>query len=388
MFNFDYHNPTRIVFGKDRVAELDALVPANARVLVTYGGGSAERSGLLGRVREALGDRDVIEFGGIEPNPQFDTLMKAVDVVRERDIDFLLAVGGGSVIDGTKFVALAAHYSGDATDLLKFGFTLITSEVVTTVIPLASVLTLPATGSEMNNGAVISHDQVKYPVMSALVYPVFSIVDPTLTFTLPQTQVANGVIDAFVHVAEVYITYPVQAAVQDRFAEGVLQTLIEVGPVSVAEPDNYDARANHEWSATVALCGIIAAGVPQDWSTHMIGHTLTALFGIDHAKTLAIVLPSMLDVRREQKREKLLQYAERVWGLTDGDPEASIDGAILKTREFFESLGVPTRLGAYGLGEADIRPVIDSLEAQGMTALGETGDLTLEHVEAILRTSL
>lgn len=388
MLDFDYHNPTRIIFGKDRLDTIGSLVPADARVLITYGGGSAKRSGLIDRVRETLGNREIHEFGGIEPNPQYDTLMRAVQLVRENGVDFLLAVGGGSVIDGTKFVALAAHYDGDAADLLSFGFAPIGADVAKRVLPLGTVLTLPATGSEMNSGAVISRDHAKYPVMSGLAYPVFSILDPTLTFSLPETQVANGVVDAFVHVTEQYITYPVGAAVQDRIAEAVLKTLIDVGPTSVAEPEDYAARANHEWSATLALCGIVGAGVPQDWATHMIGHTLTALFGIDHGKTLAIVHPSLLDVRREQKREKLLQYAARAWDLDMGDDDARIDGAIGRTRAFFERLGIATRLGAYGLTEDDIPRVIESLEAQGMTALGETGDLTLEHVDAILRASL
>ena len=278
MYNFDFYNPTRIFFGKDRLDNIDKFVPAGAKVLITFGGGSAKKSGLIDKVKANLGSRKVFEFGGIEPNPRYETLMKAVEIVRSESIDFIMAVGGGSVIDGTKFICLASHYKGDATDLLKYGFAHITSEVVEKVVPFGTVLTLPATGSEMNSGAVISYGHGKFPVMSEMSYPKFSILDPTITFTLPKIQVANGIVDAFVHTTEQYITFPVDARVQDRMAEGILQTLIEVGATTVAEPENYDARANHVWSATMALNGIIAVGVPQDWATHMIGHELTAMF--------------------------------------------------------------------------------------------------------------
>jgi NADP-dependent alcohol dehydrogenase len=269
MLNFDFYNPTRILFGKDRLESIDKYVPADASVLITYGGGSAKKSGLIDKVKTALGNRKVYEFGGIEPNPRYETLVKAVEIVRNKNIDFLLAVGGGSVIDGTKFITLASSYDGDSHDLLKYGFVPIPLDVVGKTIAFGTVLTLPATGSEMNNGAVISYEHGKYPVLSELAFPKFSILDPTLTFTLPKIQVANGVIDAFVHVTEQYLTYPVDARVQDRIAEGILQTLIEIGQTTVAEPENYDARANHVWSATVALNGIVGAGVPvgdsYDW---------------------------------------------------------------------------------------------------------------------------
>jgi len=304
MYNFDFYNPTRILFGKDRLDGIDKLVPSEAKVLITFGGGSAKKYGLIDKVKANLSGRKVFEFGGIEPNPRYETLMKAVEVVRSENIDFILAVGGGSVIDGTKFICLASHYTGDAHDLLKFGFTLITSDVVKEVVPFGTVLTLPATGSEMNKGAAISYEDGKFTVMSEMVFPKFSILDPTNTFTLPKIQVANGVVDAFSHVAEQYITYSVDARVQDRIAEGLLRTLIEIGTTTVDEPENYDARANLVWSATMALNGIIGAGVPQDWAAHMIGMELTALFGIDHGQTLAILYPAMLEIRKEQKRAK------------------------------------------------------------------------------------
>jgi NADP-dependent alcohol dehydrogenase len=384
MLNFDFYNPTRILFGKDRLESIDKYVPADASVLITYGGGSAKKSGLIDKVKTVLGNRKVYEFGGIEPNPRYETLVKAVEIVRNKNIDFLLAVGGGSVIDGTKFITLASSYDGDSHDLLKYGFVPIPLDVVGKTIAFGTVLTLPATGSEMNNGAVISYEHGKYPVLSELAFPKFSILDPTLTFTLPKIQVANGVIDAFVHVTEQYLTYPVDARVQDRIAEGILQTLIEIGQTTVAEPENYDARANHVWSATVALNGIVGAGVPVDWATHMIGHELTALFGIDHGQTLAIVLPSLLEVRREQKRAKLLQYAESVWHIESGSEEEKVDLAIQKTREFFESLGVKTRLSQYGVGVDQIPVIVEQLKAHGLTALSETQDLTLDISQKIL----
>ncbi|MDP4176416.1 MAG: iron-containing alcohol dehydrogenase, partial [Bacteroidota bacterium] len=276
MFNFDFYNPTRIIFGKDRFDSIAKYVPDSATVLITYGGGSAKKYGLIDKVRSVLGSRKVFEFGGIEPNPRYETLMKAVEIVKKESIDFIVAVGGGSVIDGTKFITLASNYSGDATDLLKFGFMPIPSDVVSKAVPFGTVLTLPATGSEMNSGAVISYNHGKFPVMCELSFPKFSVLDPTVTFTLPKSQVANGVVDAFVHTTEQYLTFPVDARLQDRMAEGILQTLIEIGKTTVEQPENYDARANHVWSATLALNGIIGTGVPQDWATHMIGHELTA----------------------------------------------------------------------------------------------------------------
>ncbi|MBY6017027.1 iron-containing alcohol dehydrogenase [Halomonas denitrificans] len=381
MQNFDYRNPTHIVFGQDRLAELDQLVPQDAKVLVLYGGGSVKRFGTLDKVLAGLGNRTVVEFAGIEPNPQFDTLMKAVHIARDEQVDFLLAVGGGSVMDGTKFIAAAVPFEGDEATLLQHGFAPLP---IDRALPLATVATLPATGSEMNMGAVVSYQGGKFPVMSPLLFPQFSVLDPSLTFSLPPVQVANGVVDAFVHVVEQYVTYPADAMVQDRTAEGILKSLIEVGPVTLAEPENYNARANLMWSATCALNGFIGSGVPHDWATHMIGHELTALFGVDHAQSLAIVLPSLWTLRKDKKRAKLLQYAERVWDITEGTDDERIDAAIAKTRAFFESLGVKTRLTDYGIGRDQIDSVVQALEAHGMVALSETGDLTLDVSRAIL----
>ena len=384
MQNFDFYNPTRIIFGQGRIAELATLVPATARVLILFGGESARKTGTLAEVHAALGARQVFEFGGIEPNPSYETLMRAVEQVKHDKIDFLLAVGGGSVIDGTKFVAAAALFAGDATEILfKFG------RNITQAMPFGSVLTLPATGSEMNDGGVVTikAQGAKLPFLNRALFPVFSVLDPTKTYTLPQRQLANGVVDAFVHVMEQYLTYSADAHVQDRFAEGLLLTLIEHGPAAIATTD-YNARANLMWVATLALNGLIGAGVPQDWATHMIGHELTAKYNIDHARTLAVVLPAMLQVRREGKRSKLLQYAERVWQITTGSEDERIDAAIAKTRAFFESLEVPTHLKAYDIGADAIPAIIAQLKAHGMVAIGERKDVSLEVSQQVLEASL
>ncbi len=383
MLNFDFYNPTHIAFGQGRIADLATLVPADARVLILLGGESARKNGTLNEVRAALGSRQIAEFNGIEPNPSFETLMLAVEQVKKENIDFLLAVGGGSVLDGTKFVAAATLYDGDPTEILKsFG------GKVTKAMPFGSVLTLPATGSEMNNGGVITIKAIgaKLPFLSKHVFPRFSVLDPTKTYTLPQRQLANGVVDAFIHVMEQYLTYPVGGFIQDRFAESLLLTLIEHGPQAVESTD-YIARANLMWTATLALNGLIAAGVPSDWGTLMIGHEITAKYGIDHARTLAVVLPAMMQIRRVAKHEKLLQYAKRVWNITEGSDDAIIDAAIAKTRAFFESLGLPTRLSAYDIGEDGITAIIKQLEAHGMVALGERHELTLAESRKVLEAA-
>lgn len=390
MLNFNFYNPTHIVFGKDQLEQLDTLVPQGAKVLITYGGGSAKRTGVLDRVKKELAKshREVSEFGGIGANPELSVLMGAIERVRNENIDFLLAVGGGSVMDGTKFIALASfakEFTGKEEALLHFGFGPVPVE---NAIPMGTVLTLPATGSEMNGFAVISNGKDKLPVFSPYAFPQFSILDPVLTYTLPATQVANGVVDTFIHTVEQYVTYSVDARFQDRAAEGILQTLIEIGKKTVDEPEDYDARANLVWCATMALNGLIGAGVPQDWNTHMIGHELTALFGIDHAKTLAIIQPAVWKVRRQQKKGKLLQYAERVWGIREGSEDERINLAISRTEEFFHSLGMKTKLPDYNLTQDDIEKVISSLEKHGMTALSETGDVTLEISREILKAAM
>lgn len=385
MLNFNFYNPTEIVFGKNTIKKLDKLVPKNARVLVTYGGGSVIKNGTLDEVLKNLAGREVFQFGGIEPNPQFDTLMKAVEIVKKEKVDFLLAVGGGSVMDGTKFIALSAKYNGNPLELLTSDFGL---APVDSAVPMGTVVTLPATGSEMNNGAVISHKNLKVPVFSMFTFPKFSILDPTVTFSLPKTQVANGVVDTFIHTVEQYVTYPVDARFQDRTAEGILKTLIEIGKTTVEEPTNYDARANLVWCATMGLNGLIGAGVPQDWTTHMIGHEVTAMFGVDHGKTLAILQPAIWEVRKEKKRAKLVQYAERVWDITEGTEDFKIEKAIEKTRSFFEDLGIKTHLSDYGITEDKIEDLIAALKKNGRTELSESGDLTLDISREILKKAL
>lgn len=377
MNNFDLYTPTRILFGKGAIENLRDQIPAGARILVTYGGGSVKKTGVLDQALSALSDFEVLEFGGIEPNPSYETLMNAVKIAREQQITFLLAVGGGSVLDGTKFIAAAAHYdeSVDPWEILEtYG------QNVKSAIPMGSVLTLPATGSESNKGAVVSRKTTgdKRAFMSSHVQPVFAILDPVYTYTLPPRQVANGVVDAFVHTVEQYVTYPVNGKIQDRFAEGILLTLIEDGPKALQEPENYDVRANIMWAATQALNGLIGAGVPQDWATHMLGHELTAMHGLDHAQTLAIVLPVLWNEKRDTKRAKLLQYAARVWNITEGSEDERIDAAIAATRNFFEQLGVPTRLSGYGLDGSSIPALLAKLEEHGMTQLGENQDITLD----------
>lgn len=384
MFNFSYQNPTRIVFGKDQLSQLRKLIPTGAKVLLTYGGGSIKHNGVYQQVIDALKGFDWQEFSGIEPNPSFETLMRAADVVRREKIDFLLAVGGGSVIDGTKFIAAAAVFEGDAWDILAKG------AKITTAVPLGCVLTLPATGTESNGNSVVTRyeTQQKLSFSSSLVYPTFAVLDPTVTYSLPPKQVANGVVDAFVHVMEQYMTYPVNAPVQDRFAEGLLQTLIEEGPKALSNPQDYGVRANVMWAATMALNGLIGQGVPQDWATHMIGHEITALYGLDHAQTLAIVLPSLLQQQRSSKREKLLQYGRRVWNLQHQDEERLIDEAINHTRAFFEQMGVPTRLADYGIKADAVDKLVKALETNGMLKLGEHGDITPDVTRQILQRAV
>lgn len=384
MLPFTFHNPTRIVFGEGRIAELDKLVPPQAKVLITLGGGSAEQTGTLAEVQRTLGSRTQGVFRGIEPNPTFETLMKAVEQIRAEGWDFLLAVGGGSVIDGTKFIAAAVPYAGDPWEILTTR-----AKHVKAAVPFGSVLTLPATGSEMNSGAVITRAATtsKLAFGSPLTFPVFSILDPAKTLTLPPRQVANGIVDAFVHITEQYLTCPAGGHVQDRLSEGLLSTLVELGPRALAEPENLEVRASLMWAATLALNGLIGAGVPHDWATHMVGHELTALHGIDHARTLALVLPGTLQVRFEAKQAKLAQYGARVFGLTGSEAERA-QGAIEATRNFFESLGVPTRLSAYGLGPEAIPPILDQLQRHGMVKLGEDQTQTLELSRRVLELAL
>lgn len=381
MLNFTYHNPTKIVFGKGTIAELAHLVPADAKVLMIYGGGSIKRNGVYEQVMRALSGRTVVEFGGIEPNPRYETCLKAVDVIRVEDVDFLLAVGGGSVIDATKFIAAAVAFGGKDPWAMMSDWSLVPPNPM----PFGCVLTLPATGSEMNGGAVITCEATKEKLffVTPQTFPRFSVLDPETTYSLPPHQTANGVIDAFVHTIEQYLTYPADSPLQDRQAEAVLLTLIEEGPKALREPNNYAVRANVMWCATQALNGLIGCGVPQDWTSHMIGHELTALYGIDHAQSLAVALLGVCRHQKRRKWAKLLQYAERVWVIADGDEESRIDRAIERTEQFFGSLGVGTRLADYDIPRDAIDLVASRLAKRG-TRLGEHGDLREKDVKEIL----
>ena len=400
MNNFQYYNPVRIVFGEGQIKQLSELVPSDARVLITYGGGSAQRTGTLDEVKEALaasGNRTVFEFGGIEANPEFTTLLKAAGMVNEHNIDFLLAVGGGSVIDGSKFVALISSLTeADGTVSREQAWNALTSycKNIDSAVDLGAVLTIPATGSEMNSGGVINYSerQAKLPFGNPLAFPKFSILDPVKTLTLPERQVMNGVADAFVHVMEQYLTYPVNAKVQDAFAESLLKILIDEGRIVKQDPENLETRKNIMWTATMALNGLIGTGVPQDWTTHMIGHELTSLHSIDHARTLTILLPSVMRELTDSKKDKLMQYAHNVWNITlddtHQDEDAVIEAAIVCTENFFRDLGLPVSLEDAELDASAIDPIIKQLEAHNMVKLGEHGNNDLEVSRRILQRAI
>ena len=380
MYNFEYKNPVKIIFGKGTIAKVANEIPKNVKILLTYGGGSIKQNGVYDQVKNALKDAEILEFGGIEVNPHYETCMKAVEIVKTENIGFLLSVGGGSVLDATKFIAAAALYEhGDPWDILA------RRGPVKNAIPLGAVLTLPATGSEMNGNSVITRVSTleKLAFSSLKVMPQFSILDPECVFTLPDKQVANGIVDAFVHVMEQYLTFDVNAPLHDRFAESILTTLIEEGPKVLANRKDYDAASNFMWSATMALNGLIGVGVPQDWATHGIGHELTAFHGIDHARTLAIVLPGVMKIKRNEKKDKILQYGKRIWGITEGTDDEKIDAAIAKTAGFFESLGLPTTLPDYGVSEESVTRIVARFEKRRYK-LGEKADIGYQEIEQIL----
>lgn len=383
MNNFSFHNPTRIEFGQGQIAQLSQLLPANARVLLLYGGGSIKRNGAYSQIIAALGKRVCHEFGGIEPNPEYETLLRAVALARQEKLDYIVAAGGGSVIDGAKFVAAAVPHQGDPWLIIG------NRTPLHSALPIAAVLTLPATGSESNFAAVITRraTQDKLSFKNPRGFPQLAILDPTLTYSLPARQVGNGVVDAFVHTTEQYLTYPNDARVQDRLAEGILQTLIEIGPQTLAEPTDYAARANLMWAANQALYGMVGLGQPQDWATHAMGHELTMLFGLDHAQTLAIVLPALWRYRLASKMAKLAQYGRRVWGLSGDDAVVAV-AAIEHTEAFFTQMGLPCRLSAYQLdAQTAADGVAQQLIRHQRTRLGEAQDLSPEDCRAILITA-
>ena len=379
MYNFKFSNPVKILFGKNMIAELSKEIPANSKVMILYGGGSIHKNGVYEQVTNALKDFQWIEFAGIEPNPHYETCLKAVEKIRENEVNFLLAVGGGSVIDATKFIAAAALYDNDPWDFM------LEKETITKAMPFGTVLTLPATGSEMNQGFVITKaaTQEKLACGSPYTAPQFSVLDPETTYTLPTAQTANGIADTFVHVTEQYLTFPNRASLQDYFAEGILKVLIEEGGKVFDNPKDYDVRANLMWASTWGLNNWIGQGVPQDWATHMIGHELTAFYNIDHGKTLAIVLPGVLNVMRKEKAEKIIQMGERVFHVTEGSADERIDKTIQALEAFFQSIGIKTRLSDYGVDQSGIEQIIKRFKERGWQ-LGENENITYEVVERIL----
>ena len=381
MNNFVFQNPTKLIFGEGQIARLAKELPRDKKILVTFGGGSVKKNGVYDQVVAALEGFDYLEFWGIEPNPKVETLRKAVEICKTEGIGFLLAVGGGSTLDGTKLIAAAAVIEEDAWDLVcnpkLYGGTL----------PFASVITLPATGSEMNRGCVISNVATGEKYAFYNTYPTFSILDPTTTFSLPPFQVACGLADTFVHVMEQYLTTTGISPLMDRWAEGVVQTVVEVAPKVRENQNDYDAMATYMLSATMGLNGFIAMGVPQDWATHMIGHEITALCGTTHGQTLVIVLPGVMNEMREQKSAKIVQFGERVWGITEGTTDERIDRTIAATEEFFRSLGLATRLSELGIGEDVVEEIVRRFRERG-TLLGEKANIDYAVVERVLRQRL
>ncbi len=381
MNNFEFANPTRLVFGKGRISKLSKLIDKDRKVLMTYGGGSIKKNGVYNQVMEALEGYDITEFGGIEANPDYDTLMKAVNICKEKGIDFILAVGGGSIIDGTKFIASAARYEGENP------WDLVADEKAKKPVPIdfGTVLTLPATASEMNDGAVISRRSTKekYGFHNRKGFPKFSILDPEVVYSLPKKQISNGIVDVYAHTLEQYLTSDLDTKVMDRWAEGLLLTLIEEAPKLMSEKPSYESCANFMLCATMGLNGFISMGVEQDWATHMIGHELTALCSLDHGESLAVVYSGVMDVMREEKRAKLLQYAQRVWNIDTKDQDKAIDEAIGKTENFFRSLGKKTRLGEYGIGEEVCEEIVRRFTERGWN-VGERGIVTPEKTRQIL----
>lgn len=386
MNNFELYNPTNLIFGKNQIRKIATLLPANARILLAYGGGSIKTNGVYEQTITALSGFTVVEFGGIEPNPRYETLLKAIQVIKDEKLDFILAVGGGSVIDGVKFISAAAKFEGDRKEILTKRL-LVTD--LNQVIQFGTILTLPATGSEMNSGAVITinETQEKLSFGGSALFPKFSICDPTVIKSLPKRQIQNGVVDAYTHVLEQYLTYKHDAFLQDRIAEGILQTLIEVGPKVVEDPTDYALASNYMWCCTMALNGLLNKGVPTDWATHMIGHELTALYEIDHARTLAIIGPQLYKTMFDTKKEKLAQYGKRIFNLHGSDDEVAHE-AINKTTEFFHTMGIDTKLSQYVESfEKTADFIKDRFEQRGWNALGERQNITPEKVHKIVLDS-
>lgn len=377
MNNFIFQNPTKIIFGKGTIAALASQIPADSNIMITFGGGSVKANGVYDQVVTALKGHRFIEFWGIEPNPAVETLRKAVAECKAHNVDYLLAVGGGSVVDGTKLIAAAVYSDHDAWDIV------LNPKLIGRSVPFASVMTMPATGSEMNAGAVITNRTTQEKFAFYNQYPQFSILDPEVTFSIPPYQVACGLADTFVHVIEQYLTTTEQSPLMDRWAEGILQTVVEIAPKVAANPKDYDVMSEYMLCATLALNGFIAMGVTQDWATHRIGHELTALHGVTHGESLAIVLPATMTVMQAQKRDKILQYGARVWNIVEGSATERVIETIERTEAFFRSLGLKTRLSELNIGQETIAE-IERRFLDRKTTLGEKGNIDGHAVRAIL----
>lgn len=386
MRNFNYYNPVKIIFGKGRLEEIGEYIPKSSKIMITYGGGSIKNNGIYESLMNKLSGFSIIEFGGIEPNPHYETLMKGVDIARKEEVEFIIAVGGGSVIDGTKFISAAIPYKGeDEWNIVK------NREVISKAIPFGVVLTLPATGSEMNSGAVITKSATKDKLAfsSEKLFPQFSILDPVFAYSLPKRQLSNGLIDSFVHILEQYLGFDDKSYVSERFSEGLLRNIIDLSStISSANNISYDDMANFMWTATMALNGLIACGVKEDWATHMIGHELTALYGLDHAVSLAIVLPGLLDFVKTSRRQKLLQYAYRVWDIDIKNEDKAISEVIMKTEELFTNIGIKTKFSDYGIGIEVIEKVKEKFLGRGVKYISMLKDVEVDDINVILSRRL
>lgn len=375
---YDYSNPTTIHFGKGQIEAITKHLSKDNKILVVYGGGSIKKNGVYDQVSSVLKGYDWLEFSGVEPNPTYETMNKAAEVVRENGIDFVLAVGGGSVIDGCKYLIAASQYDGDGWDFLDG------SAQVEKALPLGAILTLPATGSESNSAAVLSRKETneKRFFHSSFSYPKFAVLDPSVMSTLSDKQLANGLVDAFVHTCEQYLTKPNTSLLHDGYAQTILKGLVSLAA-------DWDDRKELIWQenlmllANQALNGFIGSGVANDWATHMIGHELTAFYGIDHARSLAVVQPQLIRVMIKDKEEKLAQMGREVFGI-ENDNEA----VIKAIEELYEAVGISTNLNDYEIDDKVIENVTSALEAHGMSALGENENITLEKSAKILEMSM
>lgn len=386
MLNFEFKNPTKILFGKGEIAKISNEIPKDAKILMIYGGGSIKKNGVYDQVKEALKDHNLHEFGGVPANPEYEVLVNALSFIKEKNINYLLAVGGGSVIDGVKFLSAAANYNGEPWEILTKPVRTFEGEGM----PFGTILTLPATGSEMNSGYVISRRETNEKLSSGGpgLFPQFSVLDPEVIRSIPKNQIANGIADAYTHVLEQYMTSPSSADLQERIAESILISLQNAAPKVMSDDFDYDAAGNFMWCCTMALNGLIQKGVITDWAVHAMGHELTAYYGIDHARTLAVVAPSHYRYNFDTKKGKLAQYAERVWGITEGSTEEKAEQAIVKLEEFFHSLQIQTKLSDYTQDFAGTAERVEkAFTERNWLGLGESKNLTPQDAFKIVEMS-